>query len=252
MFVHNIDPVFLRIGGLEIRYYGLIFAIGFLLVLWLSTKLAEKRKIDKNMILDAAIWTIIGVIVGARFVYVFVYNPMYYLHHLAEIPVLWEGGIAFHGGLLGAIIGLFLFCKKRKMHFYDIADIFLVALPIALALGRVANFINGELVGRVANVPWAVDFGDGLPRHPSQLYESFKNFVLFFIMFSASKIKNLKRGTLFWLFVLLYGLFRFMIEFFRAPDPQLGFIIFGLTMGQLFCSAMVIAALTWFVRNRSR
>ncbi len=253
MFVHNIDPIFLRIGALEIRYYGLIFALSFLLVLWISISIAEKKKkkgIDKNTILDAALWTIIGVIIGARLVYVFVYNPMYYLKNLTEIFMIWRGGIAFHGGLLGGVVALWLFAKKRKLNFYDLVDIFIVPLPLALALGRIANFINAELVGRVTNVPWAVDFGDKVGRHPSQLYESLKNFILLFIMLYTNRIKKLKRGFLFWLFVLLYGSFRFIIEFFREPDPQLGFIVFGLTMGQLFCLVMIITASYWFVKKR--
>ena len=145
---------------------------------------------------------------------------------------------------------MLLFAKKRRVHFYDLADIFIIPFPLALALGRIANFINGELVGRVTNAAWGVDFGDGLARHPSQLYESLKNFAILFIMLYTNKIKKLKRGFLFWLFILLYGSLRFIIEFFRQPDPQLGFVLFGLTMGQVFCTIMVIAALWWFIHYK--
>jgi len=254
MFVHNINPIFLKIGALEIRWYGLIFALGFLLVLWMSVKIAEKKRkkgITKDVVIDAILWTIIGLIIGLRTIYVLVYNPGYYLQNPLEIFAIWRGGIAFHGGLIGGVIGLLLFCRKNKINFYDLADIIVVSLPLAFVFGRIANFINGELAGRVTDVPWAFDFGDGLARHPSQLYESFKNLILFFIMLSVNKVKNLKKGVLFWLFILLYGLFRFIVEFFRQPDPQLGFIVFGLSMGQLFCLGMIAAAGCWFTITKT-
>ena len=168
-----------------------------------------------------------------------------------EIFAVWKGRIAFHGGLIGGVAGLWLFCRKNRINFYSLADVFVVPLPLALMFGRIANFINGELAGRISDVPWAFDFGDSMARHPSQLYESFKNLVLLFIMLSVNKAKNLKKGALFWLFIFLYGLFRFIVEFFRQPDVQLGFIVFGLSMGQLFSLVMIIVAGFWFWDKRS-
>ncbi|GAG21440.1 unnamed protein product, partial [marine sediment metagenome] len=199
-------------------------------------------------ILDCSVWLILGIIIGARLIYVLFYNLPYYLSHLSEILMIWKGGLSFHGGLIGAVVGIYSFARKNNIPFYDLADMIVVPLPLALAFGRIANFINGELVGRVTNVPWAFDFGDGIARHPSQLYESLKNFILFGIMLYANQLK-LKRGYLFWLFVLVYGSFRFIVEFFRAPDPQLGFILFNLSMGQLLSAVMVVAAVWWFAKK---
>ena len=249
MFTYNLNPVFLNLGPFEIRYYGLIFALGFLAVIWISSLIAEKKGMSKEIIVDSSIWLILGVVIGARLTYVLFYNLPYYLANLSEILMVWEGGLSFHGGLIGAVVGIWLFTKKYNIDFYELADIYVVPLPLALAFGRIANFINGELVGRVTNVSWAFDFGDGIARHPSQLYASLKNFILFSIMLYANQFKNLKKGYLTWMFVLLYGIFRFTVEFFRQPDPQLGFVIFNLSMGQLLSSAMVIAAVWWFAKR---
>ncbi len=234
MFYHNINPTLLSIGPFEIRYYGIIFLIGFVIAYFLIGYLAKERKIElkKDDVADLMFYILIGVIIGSRLFYILFYNLKFYLMNPLKIFALWLGGLSFHGGLVGAAIAIFVFCKKKNINFYELADIVVIPLALGLGLGRIGNFLNGELVGRITNVPWAVKFKeyDGF-RHPSQLYESLKNFFMFFVLFFIRN-KELKKGFLFWLFVIMYSVLRFFIEFFRAPDPQLGFI-FGLTMGQI-------------------
>lgn len=240
MFYNNIDPVLLSIGPFEIRYYGIIFLIGFVMAYFLIIYLAKQRKIEleKDDVADFILYLLVGVIIGSRLFYILFYNLKFYLANPLKIFALWMGGLSFHGGLVGAIIAGYIFCKKKNINFYELADIVVIPLALGLGLGRIGNFLNGELVGRITNVPWAVKFKDydGF-RHPSQLYESLKNFFMFFVLWFV-KDKGLKKGFLFWLFVMMYSVLRFFIEFFRAPDPQLGFIILGLTMGQLLNIAM--------------
>ena len=249
MFIHNIDPVLLRLGPFEIRYYGLIFVLGFIIAYLLLTHLAKKRKLnlDKNDITNFFLYLIIGIIIGSRILYVILYNLPYYIANPFEIIAIWHGGLSFHGGLIGAVVAGFYFCKRKKIGFYEIADILVIPLALALALGRIGNFINGELYGRITDVPWAVRFPDAEGfRHPSQIYESFKNLLIFFTLWTI-KDKKLPKGFLFWLFVIMYSTLRFIIEFFRAPDEQLGFII-GLTMGQILCIIMFLTGVFFMYR----
>jgi len=249
MFYHNINPTLLRLGPFEIRYYGIIFALGFIIAYFLIYHLAKERKLNltKDDVANLIFYLIIGTVLGARLFEVIVYNLPYYLKNPFEIIAIWHGGLSFHGGLIGAVIAGFLYCKKKKIHFYDLADICMIPLALALFLGRIANFINGELVGRITNLPWCVKFQnyEGC-RHPSQLYESAKNLLIFFILYNIRN-KKLKKGILFWSFVILYSTLRFFIEFVRAPDSQIGFIL-GLTMGQLLCIVMFGVGLYFFVR----
>jgi len=253
MFIHNLDPVLFHLGPLEIRYYGLFFALGFIIAYFLLNYLVKKNEINlkKEDIADFLFYIAIGSIVGARLFYVVFYNFNFYLTNLTKIFYVWEGGLSFHGGLIGAIITGYFFCKKKNIDFYIMADITVIPLAFGLFLGRIGNFINGELVGRITNVPWCVQFKDfeGC-RHPSQLYESAKNlFIFFFLFFINNKYhKKLKRGTLFWSFVILYSVLRFLIEFFRAPDEQLGFIIMGLTMGQLLNIVMFMVGVIFLYK----
>jgi len=161
---------------------------------------------------------------------------------------VWHGGLSFHGGLIGAAIAGFIYTKKKKISFYDIADIIVMPLALGLALGRIGNFINGELYGRITNVPWAVKFPDAEGfRHPSQLYESIKNLIIFFALW-VIKDKNLPKGFMFWLFVIMYSALRFMVEFFRHPDEQLGFIIGFLSMGQVLSIVMFVIGIFFFYK----
>jgi len=245
MFVHNINPVLLRLGPFEVRYYGLIFVLGVVISYFILSYLAKKKELNltKDDIADFFLYLILGVILGARIFYVIIYNLPFYLNNPFEIIAVWHGGLSFHGGLIGAVIALLFFCKRKKINFYEIADIAVIPLALTLALGRIGNFINGELYGRITNVPWAVKFPDAEGfRHPSQIYESFKNLLIFFTLW-AIKDKKLPKGFLFWLFVIMYSVLRFIMEFFRAPDEQLGFVIGFLTMGQIFSIIMFLIGL---------
>ncbi|MBS3101938.1 prolipoprotein diacylglyceryl transferase [Candidatus Woesearchaeota archaeon] len=240
MFYHNINPVLLRLGPFEIRYYGLFFVLGFIIAYFMLAYLANKRRLSltKDDISDFLLYEIIGVILGARIFYVFIYNLKSYLANPLEIFAVWHGGLSFHGGLLGAVAAGIIFAKKRKIDFYELADIFVIPLALGLALGRLGNFINGELYGRITNVPWAVQFQDAEGfRHPSQIYESLKNLFIFAVLWNV-KDKKLPKGFLFWLFVTMYSFLRFVVEFFRQPDEQLGFFFGWLSMGQILSIIM--------------
>ena len=239
MFVHNIDPVLLRFFGLEIRYYGLIFVLGFLFVLWYLTKYHEKAGLTKDDVYDFMIWLLVGVFIGARLGEVIFYNLGYYLDNPSQIIAFWRGGLSFHGGLIGAVIVGYYFYKKRNFDFYKMADIVVVPLALALAFGRLANFINGELYGTITTLPWAVKFPgvEGF-RHPSQLYEILKNLVIFFTLWKI-KDKKFKKGFLFWLFITMYGFIRTFVHFVRVPTTT----VFGISVGQLFSFAMFIIGL---------
>jgi phosphatidylglycerol:prolipoprotein diacylglycerol transferase len=253
MFTHNLDPILLSFGFLEVRWYGLIFALGFILIYYLLPYLAQKRDIDfsKEDASDFLLYLILGVVLGARLFYIIFYNLGYFILNPLDIFAVWQGGLSFHGGLAGAMLATFLFCKKKKMHFYDLADIIVIPAAAGLILGRIANFINGELVGRITSIPWCVNFpGYEGCRHPSQLYESAKNAVIFFILWHL-KEKKLRRGILFWSFVVMYSTLRFFIGFLRAPDPQLGLLALGLTMGQWLNIAMFAIGLVYIRKINS-
>src|SRR3989338_10488429 len=250
MFIHYIDPVLISIGPFQIRYYGLFWLMGFVMAYFLLIHLAKRKElsITKDDIADLLLYIIIGTILGARVFYVFIYNLPFYLSNPFEMLAVWHGGLSFHGGLIGAAIAGFIYTKKKKISFYDIADIIVMPLALGLALGRIGNFINGELYGRITNVPWAVKFPDAEGfRHPSQLYESIKNLIIFFAL-CVIKDKNLPKGFMFWLFVIMYSALRFMVEFFRHPDEQLGFIIGFLSMGQVLSIVMFVIGIFFFYK----
>lgn len=246
MFYNHINPTLLHIGPFEIRYYGIIFVLGFIIAYFLIYHLAKERKLklNKDDAADLLFYLIVGVIIGSRLFLVLFYDLKYYLANPLEIFAIWHGGLSFHGGLVGAIIAGFFFTKKKKINFYDLADIIVIPLALGLCLGRIANFLNSELYGRITNLPWGVNFnyevvdGKHVFRHPSQLYESFKNLFIFFVLWFLRN-KKLPRGFLFWLFVTLYGLLRSLIEFVREPSVMIG----PLTMGQLLSIPMFIIGL---------
>ncbi|HJN56891.1 MAG: prolipoprotein diacylglyceryl transferase [Candidatus Woesearchaeota archaeon] len=250
MFIHNIDPVLLSVGPFEIHYYGLFFVLGFVLAYFIINYLAKRKELplSKDDIADLILYVIVGVVLGARIFYVFVYNLPFYLNNPSQIIAIWNGGLSFHGGLIGAVIVALIFCKKKKIHFYELADIAVVPLALGLALGRLGNFTNGELYGRITNVPWAMKFQDAEGfRHPSQLYASFKDLVIFFTLW-VIKDKKMPKGFIFWLFVVMYSAFRFTVEFFRQPDEQLGFIIGFLSMGQILSIIMFLVGVVFIYR----
>lgn len=241
MFYHNIDPVFFSILGLEIRYYGLMYIFGFLFAYFFINKYNKDfgLELSKEQVEDYIFYLIVGAILGARLGYVLIYEWPYFMLHPNEIIAVWHGGMSFHGGLIGAIIAGWLFCSKNKLSFLKMADISSMPLAFGLFLGRIGNFLNGELAGRVTDIPWCFKFkGYEGCRHPSQLYESSKNLLMFFVLFKAKEWK-LPKGFMFGMFIVMYGILRFMIEFVREPDSQLGVYFGWMSMGQILCLAMV-------------
>ncbi|MER2520083.1 MAG: prolipoprotein diacylglyceryl transferase [Bdellovibrionales bacterium] len=257
----SFDPVALSIGPLSIRWYALAYLAGFLLG-WVHCRALAKRNPAgpaPQLFDDYLTWAVIGTILGGRLGYVLFYNFDMYLDDPLDALRLWHGGMSFHGGMLGVILSAFLFARKRKIPFLSLTDVLACATPIGLGFGRVANFINGELFGRVVtdDFPLAMAFPHGgpLPRHPSQLYEAgLEGLVLFLILFALSRSRAIRErsGALSGAFLSLYGVFRFSIEFFREPDRQLGFLYAGATMGQLLCLPMMAFGLFLIVRAMRR
>lgn len=243
----TIDPTIVKIGPIQIRWYGVMYILAFLASYFLVKYQIRKKRlpIDINTVNDLFLFLVIGLIIGARLGYVIFYNLPFYLAHPLKLFAVWEGGMSFHGGLIGIILCALIFSKKRKVNFWLMADLISVTAPIGLGLGRLGNFINAELYGRVTNLPWGMIFPSAgvLPRHPSQLYELFLEGILLFGILWWIKDFPFKKGTLFCLFLLLYSIFRFFIEFFREPDPQLGFIVSFITMGQILSIFMFILSL---------
>ncbi|MEM7442095.1 MAG: prolipoprotein diacylglyceryl transferase [Pseudomonadota bacterium] len=245
-----IDPVAFELGPLVVRWYALSYLVGFVLGWRLAIYYGKRSPIRPNG--DDAdafiVWAIIGTILGGRIGYVLFYNPDVYATDPLSALRIWEGGMAFHGGLAGMLIAMYLFARVRGFHFLALGDLVASVVPIGLFFGRIANFINGELYGRASDVSWAVSFptGGDLPRHPSQLYEAIlEGLVLFIVMTIMMRSQRLRTrpGTIGGTFLMLYGLFRFLVEFVREPDAQLGFLWFGATMGQLLSLPMIVIGL---------
>lgn len=256
----EIDPVLLHLGPLQVRWYGLMYVLGFIASYLLVrhqirrynlTALARQFE-NLNLVL------IISLVLGARLGYVLFYNPGYYLENPQNILATWQGGMSFHGALLGMLAGGLIFCRITGLSFWQSADVYIITTPIGLGLGRIGNFINGELYGRISDVPWAMVFpaGGPLPRHPSQLYEAFLEGVVLFSLLWLLKNRYWQRGwptgSLLALFLLFYGILRTVVELFRQPDVQLGFLFNVLTMGQLLSSLMIgTGLLILFWRRKS-
>ena len=248
LLVHpSIDPVIVSFGIIQIRWYGIAYVLGFLLGIYLIKKINQSylRKIKNKQIDDFFIWSVIGVIVGGRIGYVLFYQTATILTNPINILFIWKGGMSFHGGLIGIIISIFLFSKKYSIDFFQLSDLVSSVAPIGLFFGRLANFINVELYGRVTDFPLAMIYPsiDQAPRHPSQLYEAFFEGVLLFIILRYCNKKNYSRnnfGFITSLFLILYGIFRFLIEFLREPDGHIGLIFNLITMGQLLSIPLVI------------
>lgn len=254
----NIDPIIFRLGPLAVRWYGLMYIIGFLTVHLLVGYQARKYKLSKlaERYEDLNFVLIISLILGARIGYILFYNLSYYLGHPLEIIAVWQGGLSFHGAFLGMMLGGWLFCRKHGLNFLATTDVYVVPIPIGLGLGRIGNFINGELFGRVSDVPWAMLFPGGgpVPRHPSQLYECFLEGILLFTVMWILRIFHYRRGwpagTLVAVFMIGYGSLRILVEQFREPDIQVGFLFNLLTMGQLLSGLMVAVGLFILLRSR--
>jgi len=247
----------LTIGPFAIRWYGLMYLVGFILFVVLGRRRASQmlltgwhpRDID-----DMLFYGVLGVILGGRLGYVLFYKPLYYLVHPLEIFQVWQGGMSFHGGFLGVLIGLWFYARKRGRRWLDVTDFVALLCPLGLAAGRLGNFINGELVGRVTSDPWAMVFPqvDNLPRHPSQLYELALEGVLLFVILWWYANRHRPMGAVSGLFLLGYGTMRFIAEFAREPDNFLGFLAGGLTMGQWLSLPMIIAGFLMMVWSYRR
>lgn len=269
----DIDPIILAIepfkvfnftiGPLMIRWYGLMYVLGFIATYALVSYQLKKFQWQelREKFDNLNLYLILGVIIGGRLGYVAFYQPAYYLEHPLEIFATWHGGMSFHGGCLGVILAGFIFSLYHKLDFWKGADIYVVTVPIGLGLGRIGNFINCELFGRVTEAPWGMVFPGGgpQPRHPSQIYEALlEGFLLFCILWSLKhkpwqkvSSKLWPHGSMLALFLILYGVVRIFGEFFRQPDPQIGFLFLNVTMGQMLSAAMIfIGTSLWLIRAR--
>ncbi len=251
-----IDPVIVQIGPFALRWYGMMYLLGFLIGYLVIRTLSRRRQLPLNQDgqSDLLFYCVLGVILGGRFGYVLFYHASYYLQHPLQIFSVWEGGMSFHGGLLGVVVAALLFAWRRKLSALLLGDILTTAAALGLGLGRLGNFINGELWGRVTTVPWGMVFpaAGPDPRHPSQLYEAvLEGPVLFAVLWWLHR-RQAAHGVPFFAFFLLYGLFRFVVEFFRQPDAHLGFLWAGATMGQLLCVPMMIIGVSGILLCRRR
>jgi phosphatidylglycerol---prolipoprotein diacylglyceryl transferase len=247
----HIDPVIVQIGPLAVRWYGMMYLLGFGSARFLvgSRVKASRVSVTTDEIDSLFVYLILGLVLGARLGYVVFYDLSASIKNPIEIFSIWHGGMSFHGGLIGSIIAGMIFTRKYKKNFWELSDLVIVTAPIGLGLGRLGNFINGELYGRVTSMPWGMVFPGGgpLPRHPSQIYEFIlEGVVLFLILWSISG-KGLRPGMVTASFIICYGLFRFIAEFFREPDPQIGFILGIFTMGQVLSVLMMVFGVVIFL-----
>ncbi len=251
----QIDPVALSLGPLSIHWYGLMYLLAFAFVWLLGRFRANRSDWQANQLDDLLFYGAIGVIIGGRLGYALFYDLPASLANPFSLLKIWQGGMSFHGGLLGVLVAFWYFGRKTGKRFFEVSDFIAPLVPIGLMLGRIGNFINGELWGRVSDVPWAMVFpGAGpLPRHPSQLYQAALEGLLLFIILWFYSAKSRPRAAVSGLFLLGYGVFRFIVEFVRVPDPQYGYLAFGwLTMGQVLCLPMIlggIAMMIWAYRR---
>ena len=252
MFTHNLDPFLFDFGFIAIRWYSLAYITGILIGWWLGKKIIIKRfkntskQFDLKEFDDLITLLIIFIIIGGRFGYIIFYNLEYYISNPLDIIKIWEGGMSFHGALIGVIIGTFLFSIQRKINSLILLDIVACVSPIGLFFGRIANFINGELVGKTTNIPWSVIFPlvDMSPRHPSQLYEALgEGLILFLVLNFFIFKKNYKIGTCSYIFMIGYGMLRIFSEIFREPDAQIGYFLNLFSMGTILSFLMILLSL---------
>ena len=259
IFIHpSIDPVIFSFYFLEVRWYGMAYVLAFIignyLIKFFNNKL--NPKLDNKLIDNFFIWSIFGVIIGGRVGYVFFYQLEQFLSNPIYLIYVWKGGMSFHGGLIGMILSIFLFSKKNDINFFQLSDLISLVAPFGIFFGRIANFINVELIGRVTDFPFAIIYPsiDMLPRHPSQLYEAFLEgillFVILFIVFNQ-KEKKIKQGELSGYFLLLYGIFRFIVEFLREPDFHIGLFFNFISMGQLLCAPLMLIGIYILLKIRN-
>ena len=254
MFINNFDPVAFQIFSFEIRWYSLAYIFGIIFG-WLYCKknLIKDKKL-LNLFDDLITYLIIGIILGGRLGYIIFYNLEYYLDNFFEILMIWNGGMSFHGGLIGVILATVIFSKKHKINSYIFLDLIALVAPIGLFLGRIANFINSELYGRETDVFWSVKFVaiDNILRHPSQIYEAiFEGLILFFLLNHFAKKDSFKNpGLISSMFLIFYSFFRFILEFFRAPDYQIGYLIYQLTLGQFISIVFFSLGISLYLKKK--
>lgn len=252
----QIDPVAFSLGPLSVRWYGLMYLFGFAFAMWLAGRRADAPNSGwtRNEVSDLLFYGFLGVILGGRVGYVLFYNFDLFLADPTYLFKIWTGGMSFHGGLIGVITAMIWFAHKTKRHFFTVADFVAPLIPFGLGVGRIGNFMNGELWGRVTDVPWAIIFPEAgpEPRHPSQLYQFALEGVVLFIILNLFWRKNPPRGAISGMFLLFYGLFRFLVEFVRQPDSQLGLYFQEVSMGQILSTPMIIigALMIWVAYKR--
>jgi phosphatidylglycerol:prolipoprotein diacylglycerol transferase len=250
MLIHpQFDPVAISLGPLKVHWYGLTYMVAFLAAYFLTVYRVQRPVFayvnwNRQMVEDMLFYGVLGVVLGGRLGYIFFYKPGYYFAHPSEMLAVWQGGMAFHGGLLGVIVAGALFAKRHGRHIFEVADVVVPCVPFGLAAGRLGNFINGELWGRAADpsLPWAMIFPQdpsGMARHPSQLYQFGLEGMTLFILLWIYASKPRQRGAVSGMFLLGYGIFRFVAEYFREPDSFLGYLALHLSMGQWLCVPMI-------------
>ena len=258
MFYHpEFDPVAIQIGAVAVRWYGLMYLIGFALGLTLGRlriRTSQDTLISTREFDDLLFYVVLGVLIGGRLGYSILYDLSSILRSPLSVFYVWEGGMSFHGGLIGVSVAVVIYARLKQKNWLALGDFIAPLVPLGLAAGRIGNFINGELWGRPTDVPWAIVFpqsGSLVGRHPSQLYEFFLEGVVLFLILWNKKKKTRPAGVITGLFLLCYGFFRFIIEFVREPDQHLGTLSLGLSMGQWLCIPMIAAGLIFVVRTKS-
>ena len=254
MFINNFDPVAFQVFSVDIRWYSLSYIFGLIFGWIYCQKVLIKDNLKKKLFDDYILFIIIGIIIGGRLGYVLIYNPIYYIENLKEILMIWNGGMSFHGALIGITISTIIFCKKNNESIFYFLDLVSLSAPIGIFFGRISNFINSELYGRETDVVWSVKFiqVDNLDRHPSQIYEAFFEGIVLFIILNFLYKKSIYRpGITSSLFLIFYSIFRFTIEFLREPDAQIGLVYSNMTMGQIISilTIMIGLILIYFLKD---
>ena len=254
MFINNFDPVAFQVFSLSIRWYSLAYIFGLIFGWIYCKKILIKENIIQKLFEDYILYLVFGIIIGGRLGYVLFYNFPYFLNNPIEIFMIWNGGMSFHGGLIGIVISSYLFSKKNNKNIYVFLDLVAITSPIGILLGRISNFINGELVGKATNSDWGVFFPsyDEKLRHPSQLYEALLEGIILFILMNIIFFnKNSKVGTCSFMFLIIYGFFRIISEFFREPDVQLGYIFGHISMGMFLSVFMILAGVIIYFKKKN-
>ncbi len=255
MFINNFDPVAFDLFSFQIRWYSIAYILGIVFGWFYCKKKLIKDSKILNLFDDLLAYIIIGIIIGGRLGYVIFYNIKYYFDNILEIFMIWNGGMSFHGGLIGVIVATFLFSKKHDINAYVFLDLISLVAPIGIFFGRIANFINSELYGKETDIFWSVKFivVDNVSRHPTQIYEAIFEGVIIFVLlnFVFKKKMTTNPGVISSLFLIFYSVFRFLIEFLRVPDPQIGYLIFNLSMGQIISVLFLSFGIYLFFRKNN-